>query len=280
MKKLKNILIIIVILVCINSVSFAHGGNITGWKYKNSNKITKYNGNYYGYHKENGEKHYHQVKWDDESEKWVIIAPAIYYDENFNIIENNYEENTKKIEVELVETVDGDTAKFIVDGEQATVRFLGINTKETVDPERGEEAWGKEASDFTKEKLQNASKIELEFDNNADEKDKYGRYLAWVWVDNELLQNLLVTNGLAECYMLQNNYKYAGMLQQSEEIAKNNKLAIWSGETSNIENNENEVTEGTKTSIDKNELLYTIIGIIIILLISKFSITHKKKKRK
>ena len=34
--------------------------------------------------------------------------------------------------------------------------------------------------------------------------------------------------------MLQNNYKYAGMLQESEEIAKNNKLGIWSEETSNI----------------------------------------------
>lgn len=280
MKKLKNVIIIIVILICISNVSYAHGGNITGWKDKNSNKITKYNGIYYGYHKEDGKKHYHQVKWDDENEKWVIIAPAIYYDEKFNKIENDYEENTKKIEVELVETVDGDTAKFIIDGEQATVRFLGINTKETVDPERGEEAWGKEASDFTKEKLQNATKIELEFDNNADEKDKYGRYLVWVWIDNELLQNLLITNGLAECYMLQNNYKYAGMLQQSEENAKNNKLAIWSGETSNIQNNENEVTERTKTSIDKNELVYIIIGIIIMLLMSKISITHKKKKRK
>lgn len=55
-----------------------------------------------------------------------------------------------------------------MDGEQATVRFLGINTKETVHPEIGEEEWGKEASDFTNGKLENATKIELEFDKVTD----------------------------------------------------------------------------------------------------------------
>ena len=264
------------------NVSLAHGGNITGWKDKESKYITEYNGKYYGYHKENGVVHFHQVKWNEEKQKWIIIAPAIYYDENFNKLENNYETNSNKIEVELVETVDGDTAKFKMNGEQVAVRFLGINTKETVDPEIGEEAWGKEASDFTKEKLKNAIKIKLEFDNSADRMDKYNRYLAWVWVDNELLQNLLVENGLAETYMLQNNYKYAGILQESEEFAKDNKLGIWSDETSNIQNNENEkqIIENRKTDLEDNELLYIIISMIVILSISIFNISHKKKRRK
>ena len=147
MKKIKNVIIIIVILMSVGNVSLAHGGNITGWKDKDSENITEYNGKYYGYHKEDGVVHYHQVKWDEENQKWVIVMPAVYYDENFNKIENDYDENTNKIEVELVEVIDGDTAKFKMNGEQITVRFLGINTKETVDPEIGEEVWGKEASD-------------------------------------------------------------------------------------------------------------------------------------
>ena len=240
MKKLKNTMIIIILIMSISNISLAHGGNITGWKDKNSKYITEYNGKYYGYHKEDGIVHYHQVKWDEENQKWVIIAPAVYYDENFNKIENNTGNSTNKVKVKLVSTVDGDTAKFEMNGEQVTVRFLGINTKETVDPQVGEEAWGKEASDFTKDKLQNANKIELEFDSSSDEKDKYDRYLAWIWVDDELLQNLLVENGLAENYMLQNNYKYAGTLQESEEMAKNNKLGIWSDEKNNMDNNGNE----------------------------------------
>ena len=280
MKKIKNVIMIIVILISISDVSLAHGGNITGWKDKNSKNITEYNGKYYGYHKEDGVIHYHQVKWDEEKQKWIIILPAIYYDKNFNRIEKNHEESSNKIEVELVGTVDGDTAKFKMNGEQITVRFLGINTKETVDPEIGEEAWGKEASDFTKEKLENATKIELEFDSSTDEKDKYNRYLAWIWVDDELLQNSLVESGLAENYMLKNNYKYAGILQESEENAKNNKLGIWSDETNNIQNNENNTIEGNKTDIEDNNLLYMIISITIVLIISIFNITHNTKKRK
>ena len=280
MKKIKNVIMIIVILISICDVSLAHGGNITGWKDKNSKNITEYNGKYYGYHKEDGVIHYHQVKWDEEKQKWTIILPAIYYDKNFNRIEKNHEESSNKIEVELVGTVDGDTAKFKMNGEQITVRFLGINTKETVDPEIGEEAWGKEASNFTKEKLENATKIELEFDSSADEKDKYNRYLAWIWVDDKLLQNSLVESGLAENYMLKNNYKYAGILQESEENAKNNKLGIWSDETNNIQNNENNTIEGNKTDIEDNNLLYMIISITIVLIISIFNITHNTKKRK
>lgn len=282
MKKIKNVIIIIVILISVSNVSLAHGGNITGWKDKDSEYITEYNWKYYGYHKEDGVVHYHQVKWDEENQKWTIVMPAVYYDENFNKIENDYNENTNKIEVELVATVDGDTAKFKMNGEQVTVRFLGINTKETVDPEIGEEAWGKEASDFTKEKLENATKIELEFDNFAEEKDKYNRYLAWIWIDDELLQNLLVECGLAQNYMLQNNYKYAGMLQESEEIAKNSKLGIWSEETSNTQNNENEnpIIENHQTDTEHNNLLYMFIGIIIILIIGIFNIAYNKKKRK
>lgn len=280
MKKIKNVIMIIVILMCVSNVSFAHGGNITGWKDKDSKNITEYNGKYYGYHKENGKKHYHQVKWDEENQKWVIVMPAVYYDENFEKIENDYDEDANKIKVELVETVDGDTAKFKMNGEQITVRFLGINTKETVDPEIGEEAWGKEASNFTKEKLENATKIELEFDNQADEKDQYKRYLAWIWVDDELLQNSLVQNGLAATYMLQNNYKYAGMLQESEELAKNSKIGIWSDETSDTQDNENQTIKDNETEIEDNNLLYIIIGTIIIMIISIFNIAHNKKKEK
>ena len=65
---------IIVMLICVYTVSFAHGGNITGWKDKESKHITEYNGNYYGYHKENGVTHFHQLKWNEEKQKWEIVA--------------------------------------------------------------------------------------------------------------------------------------------------------------------------------------------------------------
>lgn len=235
MKRSKKIAILVIsILIFLNVTVYAHGGNISGWKDKKSSKIVEANGKYYGYHKEDGVVHYHTVEWDEENERWKIINPAVYYDENLNIIETVKNTETEKIEVKYHDKVDGDTAEFELDGEIIKVRFLGVNTPETVATDVGEEPFGKEASNYTTEKLENATTIKIEYDSNADKKDKYERVLAWVWVDDSLLQEELVKNGLAETYMLQNNYTYASELQLAEEEAKNNKLGIWSGEDSNV----------------------------------------------
>ena len=90
----------------------AHGGNITGWKDKDSVEITQYNGKYYGYHNKDGVRHYHQVEWNEEKQKWEIVKTAVCYDENFNIINNTTNSSNERIEVTYSESVDGDTAKF------------------------------------------------------------------------------------------------------------------------------------------------------------------------
>ena len=68
--------------------------------------------------------------------------------------------------------------------------------------------------------MENANKIEIEYDDVADHEDRYGRKLAWIWVDDELLECELLEQGLAKTYMLKNNYKYASELKASEKIAK------------------------------------------------------------
>ena len=65
----------------------------------------------------------------------------------------------EKEEVLFDSCVDGDTAKFIIDCEVQTVRFLAIDTPETVHPTKGKEPYGKEASDFTCNSLKKAKKI-------------------------------------------------------------------------------------------------------------------------
>lgn len=97
-----------------------------------------------------------------------------------------------------------------------------------------------------------------------------------------ILQNWLVKLRLAETYMLQNNYKYAGILQESEEVAKDSKLGIWSDKSSSIQNNEikNPIVENAKVNTENNDLLYIIIGTIIILTVTIVSITYRRKKRK
>ena len=107
------------------------------------------------------------------------------------------------------------------------MKEIAVDTPESVHPTKEVQAYGVEASNFTKEKLQNAKKIELEFDNNSDKTDKYNRYLAWVWVDGELLQKLLVSNGYAEVAYLYGEYKYTELLKELEKKAKNEGIGIW-----------------------------------------------------
>lgn len=88
-------------------------------------------------------------------------------------------------EVTLVQCVDGDTAHFTQGGGTFSVRFLGINTPEST---AKFEPWGKAASDFTCDKLENATQIILQADPAAGRLDSYNeRWLAWVWYDGRLL---------------------------------------------------------------------------------------------
>lgn len=93
-------------------------------------------------------------------------------------------------EVTLVQCVDGDTAHFTQGGSSFSVRFLGINTPEST---AKFEPWGKSASDYTCDKLENATQIVLQADPEAGRKDSYNeRWLAWVWYDGRLLNLELV----------------------------------------------------------------------------------------
>lgn len=56
---------------------------------------------------------------------------------------------------------------------------MGIDTPETVHTQKEEQPYGQEASNYTKTRLENGDKIELEYDSNSSEKDKYGMDLDW-----------------------------------------------------------------------------------------------------
>lgn len=157
--------------------------------------------------------------------------------------------NEKK-EVEFKSCIDGDTARFIMDKEEIKVRFLAIDTPETNHPKKGEEPYGKEAKKFTCNRITNASKIELEFDDNSDKKDKYNRYLAWVYVDDSLLEEELVQNGLAKVAYLYGDYSYTDKLKETEEEAKENKVGMYS-DVDNSYYTTNKNNENSKTNLDE-----------------------------
>lgn len=284
MKKINKIIAILVIILNITTFTFAHGGNISGWKDKDSDKIISYDGKHYGYHNKEGVRHYHEVKWNKQNNRWDIVDSNIYYDKDFNITTleelSKNDKETEKVIVKFSEGVDGDTAKFDINGEIIKVRFLAVDTPESVHPTKEVQAYGVEASNFTKEKLKNAKTIELEFDNNSDKTDKYGRYLAWIWVDGELLQDLLVKEGLAKVAYLYADYKYTSLLQESEKVAKEAKIGIWKDEDSNeysekedfveVEEEDNDIqTNEKQKEINYIKEILLTLALIVVAVIAK-----------
>lgn len=128
--------------------------------------------------------------------------------------------------VQFLACTDGDTAHFQVDGKDETVRFIAIDTPETKHPTKGVEPYGKEASEFTCNALQQATEIKLEYEE-SNKTDKYGRLVAWVYVDDVLLQEELITQGLAKVAYLYDDYKYTDRLEEAEARAKQEQVGIW-----------------------------------------------------
>lgn len=147
----------------------------------------------------------------------AVLFVCRYFDINLNVnFSTNIDTNSERIEVEFVRHIDGDTTVFNVNGEEKTVRYLAIDTEETVHPTEESTELGYEASEYVENKLQNATLIELEFDPNSDEEDYYGRLLAWIWVDGELLQLELVELDLATVAYVYDDYKYLDELYAAE----------------------------------------------------------------
>lgn len=101
----------------------------------------------------------------------------------------------------IIRAVDGDTLKVRLDGkeDEVTVRLLGVNTPESVDPRRPVECFGKEASTFTAS-LTEGRRARLESDPQADEVDRYGR----------LLRNVILADGMdLNAELVKQGYAYA-----------------------------------------------------------------------
>ncbi len=149
----------------------------------------------------------------------------------------------EKIKIDFDSCVDGDTIKAKIDGNVSTIRFLAVDTPETVHPKKKVEPFGKEASDYTCNRVKNAKILELEYDPGSDKVDKYKRTLGWVYVDGSLLQKELIENGYAKVAYIYGNYLYTNELKDIEHSVKDKKLGVWSvsdntsntKETNNIE---------------------------------------------
>src|SRR4051812_13739664 len=122
------------------------------------------------------------------------------------------------VPVTVVHVVDGDTlVAAFADGHTETVRVLGIDTPETVDPRKPVQCYGLEASAYAKATLTGRS-IRLQFD--VQRRDIYGRLLAYVVVDGQRYEDDVLRQGFARLLVIPPNGAYARTMLAEELAAR------------------------------------------------------------
>ncbi|WP_121613008.1 thermonuclease family protein [Mesobacillus foraminis] len=137
-----------------------------------------------------------------------------------------YNQDLKGLKAEVLSVIDGDTLKVrLENGREERVRLTLIDTPETKHPKVGVQPFGKEASKFTTAQL-NGKNILLEMD--VQERDRYGRILAYVWTGDQLFNEILIERGLARVAEYPPNIKYVDRFRSIQKKAQAAEIGIWS----------------------------------------------------
>ena len=128
----------------------------------------------------------------------------------------------------VVRIVDGDTIVADVDGQEESVRLIGIDTPESVKVGSEVECFGKEASAHARELLDAGDPVRLELD--AEARDRYDRLLAYVYrADDGLFVNLaMVRDGYANSYTFPPNVTHTDDFRDAAATARENGVGLWS----------------------------------------------------
>jgi endonuclease YncB( thermonuclease family) len=122
-----------------------------------------------------------------------------------------------EMEVGFVERVlDGDTLEL---NTSEKVRLIGINA-----PEKGEPFY-KEARGRM-EQLVLEKKVYMEKDE--EDRDRYGRLLRYVYIGDEMVNLMMVEEGMATVYILDPNDAYEKLFMDVEENAMDSRIGMWS----------------------------------------------------
>jgi micrococcal nuclease len=127
----------------------------------------------------------------------------------------------------VVGTVDGDTLDVDVGGGRVErIRLLGIDTPETVHPDRPVECGGPEASALLASLLPPGTAVRLERDTEA--RDHFGRLLAYVFRDDGLFVNeAMAMAGAADLLAIEPNAAYDDRLAAAVAAARSSGAGIW-----------------------------------------------------
>ncbi|HEX9860324.1 MAG TPA: thermonuclease family protein [Nitrospirota bacterium] len=143
------------------------------------------------------------------------------------------------ISATVVKVYDGDTILARKDGREEKVRLIGIDCPEVWENEKfvrdmkrekrlePEEvlALGRAAKEFTENACPPGTEVALELDEEG--RDKYGRLLAYVWLDGRMLNAELVRAGMAKLMTIPPDMKYAGRFRKLRDDARASGRGIW-----------------------------------------------------
>ncbi|MDF1618562.1 thermonuclease family protein [Petrocella sp. FN5] len=140
------------------------------------------------------------------------------------LIKENLHENPKNNleKVKVIRIVDGDT--IVVDGD-VRVRFIGVDTPETVKPDSVVEIYGKEASDFTKRMIEG---VYIYLERDISDVDQYGRALRYIFLeDGTLFNELLIKEGYGKVVTYPPDVKYSERFVAAQIDAREAGRGLW-----------------------------------------------------
>ena len=123
---------------------------------------------------------------------------------------------------------DGDTFVATVKGRRERIRVIGVDTPESVSPNQPDEPYGEEASDFAKHYLDGET---VRLAGDAEPRDRYGRMLAYVWLEDGTFWNaLLVAEGYAQQLTVPPNVTYERLFRRLVSEARREDRGLWAEE--------------------------------------------------
>jgi micrococcal nuclease len=128
------------------------------------------------------------------------------------------------LRVHVIRAVDGDTALVRVDGRAQYVRYIGVDTPETVKPDTPVECFGPQASAFD-HRLVDGRTVRLVFDR--ERQDAYGRLLAYVYAGDRFVNAALVRAGFARTLAIPPNTAHAARFARLAERAARRGRGLW-----------------------------------------------------
>ncbi len=134
------------------------------------------------------------------------------------------EELGQSVNARVVRVVDGDTIEVSIAGDEEDVRYIGIDTPETVKPGAPVECYGHRAS-AANQRLVEGRAVRLVFDR--ERRDLYGRLLAYVYAGKRFVNAALVRDGYARTLTIAPNTAHAGLFARLAKRAGLAGRGLW-----------------------------------------------------